>query len=67
MSANVLAKGELTVEVISAEHTSQIYFSPPSVPRDMVFFLMTPIVRACQTPLLLLYRTSSLGLPTEPA
>lgn len=31
--------------VISAEQISQIYLSPPSVPRDMVFFLITPIVR----------------------
>lgn len=45
----VLARGERTVEVISAEHTSQIYLSPPSVPRDIVFFLITPIVRACGT------------------
>ena len=34
----------LTVAVISAEHTSQMYLSPPSVPRDMVFFLITPMV-----------------------
>lgn len=33
----------LTVFVISAEHTSQMYLTPPSVPRVTVFFLMTPI------------------------
>lgn len=35
---------ELTVEVISAEQTSQTYLTPPSVVRVTVFFLMTPIV-----------------------
>jgi hypothetical protein len=35
---------ELTVEVISDEQTSQIYFAPPSVPREPVFFLMTPML-----------------------
>lgn len=34
----------LTVLVISAEHTSQMYLTPPSVPRVIVFFLMTPIL-----------------------
>lgn len=33
----------LTVEVMSAEHTSQIYLTPPSVPLTAVFFLMTPM------------------------
>jgi hypothetical protein len=33
----------LTVEVMSAEQTSQMYFRPPSVPRVAVFFRMTPI------------------------
>lgn len=35
--------GGVTVDVISAEQLSQMYFNPPSVPRDIVFFLMTPI------------------------
>lgn len=35
-----------TVAVTSAEHTSQMYFRPPSVPRDIVFFLMTPILQS---------------------
>ena len=34
----------LTVAVISAEHTSQTYLTPPSVPRMAVFFLMRPMV-----------------------
>jgi len=29
---------------MSAEQTSQIYLRPPSVPRDIVFFLITPIL-----------------------
>jgi hypothetical protein len=35
---------ELTVDVISEEHTSQTYLMPPSVPRVPVFFLITPIL-----------------------
>ena len=35
----------LTVDVISIEQTSQMYFSPPSVPLEMVFFRITPILR----------------------
>jgi hypothetical protein len=37
----------LTVEVMSDEHTSQTYLMPPSVPRVPVFFLMTPMAKAC--------------------
>ena len=33
----------LTVEVISTEHTSQTYLTPPPVPLTAVFFLMTAI------------------------
>ena len=33
----------LTVEVISAEQTSQIYFNPPSVPLVPAFLRITPI------------------------
>ena len=33
----------LTVDVISAEQTSQTYFTPPSPPRVAVFFRITPI------------------------
>lgn len=32
-----------TVDVISPEHTSQINLCPPSVPRVIVFFRITPI------------------------
>jgi hypothetical protein len=35
---------EPTVDVISAEHTSQTYLMPPSVPRVPVFFLITPML-----------------------
>lgn len=35
--------GSHTVDVISPEQTSHIYFSPPSVPRVTVFFRITPI------------------------
>lgn len=34
----------ITVAVMSAEQTSQMYFRPPSVPREIVFFLITPIL-----------------------
>jgi hypothetical protein len=34
---------ELTVEVISAEQTSQTYLTPPSPPLVAVFLRMTPI------------------------
>lgn len=34
----------LTVEVMSTEQTSQIYLTPPSLPRVAVFFLMTAMV-----------------------
>jgi hypothetical protein len=34
---------QLTVDVISAEQTSQTYFTPPSAPRAAVFLRMTPI------------------------
>ena len=33
----------LTVDVISAEQTSQTYFTPPSLPRVAVFLRMTPM------------------------
>lgn len=33
----------LTVEVISAEQTSQIYFNPPSLPLTIFFRLITPM------------------------
>ena len=29
---------------MSAEQTSQMYFAPPSVPREPVFFIMTPML-----------------------
>ena len=32
-----------TVEVMSEEHTSQMYFTPPSAPRAAVFLRITPI------------------------
>jgi hypothetical protein len=35
--------GQLTVDVISAEQTSQTYFTPPSAPRAAVFLRITPI------------------------
>ena len=35
-----------TVAVMSFEQTSQMYFSPPSVPLDMVFFRSTPMLKA---------------------
>lgn len=35
----------LTVEVISAEQTSQTYLTPPSPPRTAFFFLITPILQ----------------------
>ena len=35
---------QLTVDVISAEQTSQTYLTPPSPPLAAVFFLMTPMV-----------------------
>lgn len=34
----------LTVAVMSAEHTSHTYLTPPSVPLMAVFFLITPIL-----------------------
>jgi hypothetical protein len=34
-----------TVPVMSDEHTSQTYFTPPSVPLIAVFFLMRPMVQ----------------------
>jgi hypothetical protein len=37
-------KKNLTVDVISAEQTSQTYLTPPSPPLAAVFFLMTPMV-----------------------
>ena len=36
--------GVITVEVMSPEQTSQIYLSPPSVPRVTVFLRMTPMI-----------------------
>ena len=36
----------LTVEVTSTEQTSQWYWVPASVPRDAVFFRITPIDRS---------------------
>jgi hypothetical protein len=33
----------LTVDVMSAEQTSQTYLTPPSPPRVAVFFLITPM------------------------
>jgi len=33
----------LTVDVMSAEQTSQTYFTPPSPPLAAVFFRMTPM------------------------
>jgi hypothetical protein len=35
------------VEVISAEHTSQTYLTPPSPPRTAVFLRMTPMPCQC--------------------
>lgn len=37
-------KKKLTVDVMSAEQTSQTYLTPPSPPLAAVFFLMTPMV-----------------------
>jgi hypothetical protein len=37
-------RAEHTVDVTSAKHTSQTNFTPPSLPRDAVFFLMSPMV-----------------------
>ena len=34
---------KLTVEVISEEQTSHTYLTPPSVPREAVFFLIRPM------------------------
>lgn len=42
----------LTVDVISAEQTSQIYFSPPSFPLMMFFLLITPMSLEEASPLL---------------
>jgi len=39
-----LPRAELTVDVMSDEQTSQTYLTPPSVPRDPVFFLMRPMM-----------------------
>lgn len=39
-------RGGLTVDVMSDEHTSHTYLTPPSVPRDAVFFLIRPMMRA---------------------
>lgn len=36
----------LTVDVMSTEQTSHIYFTPPSLPRVAVFFLMTAMAAA---------------------
>lgn len=36
-------QGIHTVDVISAEHTSQTYFTPPSPPRAAIFLRITPI------------------------
>ena len=41
--AKVSRQHKHTVDVISFEHTSHINFKPPSVPFEMVFFLMTPM------------------------
>lgn len=35
---------KLTVDVMSAEQTSQTYLTPPSPPLAAVFFLMTPMI-----------------------
>lgn len=35
---------KLTVEVMSTEQTSQMYLTPPSLPRVAVFFLMTAMM-----------------------
>ena len=42
-------RSELTVEVMSDEQTSHTYFTPPSVPRDAVFFLIRPIASLSPT------------------
>lgn len=46
VSITILAcieKGARTVAVTSFAQTSQMYFTPPSVPRTAVFFFMTPM------------------------
>jgi len=40
----LLRRESLTVAVISTEHTSQTYLTPPSVPLMAVFFLMRPMM-----------------------
>jgi len=40
----------LTVDVISAAQTSQMYLTPPSVPLTAVFFLIRPILVAGVVP-----------------
>jgi hypothetical protein len=47
MEGQLRLVAELTVEVMSDEHTSQTYLMPPSVPRVPVFFLMTPMAEVC--------------------
>lgn len=44
-------RGEIrrTVDVISEEHTSQTYLTPPSPPLVMVFLRMTPISSVATT------------------
>jgi hypothetical protein len=46
MFARVKVGEALTVDVISAEQTSQTYFTPPSPPRVAVFLRITPIAAA---------------------
>ncbi len=41
-------KCALTVDVISAEQTSQTYFTPPSPPLAAIFLRMTPIVEVAR-------------------
>lgn len=43
MDMDVIVHVELTVEVISEEQTSHTYLTPPSVPREAVFFLIRPM------------------------
>jgi len=57
----------LTVEVISAEQTSQTYLTPPSAPRAAVFLRITPMVAspAGKGPPLALCATEAAGRDAE--
>lgn len=53
ISATTTGNATRTVDVISAEQTSQTYFTPPSPPLAAIFFRITPMMsdltyRKCQ-------------------